>query len=101
MSQHKDVKKLLESLSPDQQAVAKTIAILKLENKELARQVEALKKDHQDLYKVMLVVLDACEDRELRIHETQFLRFREEYRIEREFDKGTKEVVLKLLTLKD
>ena len=57
------------------------------------------KRNH--FYAIMVVLLHASETRELRIHETQFLRFEAEYRIESKFDHETRERVLRLLTLKD
>jgi len=94
-------KKLMNLLSPDQLGVAKTLTLNKMELEHLRQAVAALSKAHDDLYKVMLVILHAQPERELRIHETQFLRFKEEYRIDRTFDEETKEVVLKLKTLTD
>ncbi len=99
-----DVKKLLEKLSPDQRAVAETLAGYKVQCAMLTAQNEALKKDHADLYKIMVVLLDAnrCAGMpEMRIHESQFLRFNESYRIDRRFDAETKEVVLKLMYVTD
>ena len=94
-------KKLIKQLSPDQLGVAKTLTLNKIELEHLRKAIAALQAQHDDLYKVMLVILHVQQDRELRIHESQFLKFKEEYRIDRTFDKFTKEVVLKLKTLTD
>ncbi len=101
MPTKKDIKNLLSQLSPDQLGVAKTLTLNKIELEHLRQAVAALQSQNDDLYTVMLVILHAQPDQELRIHETQFLRFKEEYRIERTCDRETKEVVLKLKTLGD
>ena len=96
-----EAKKLMKQLTPAQLGVAKTLTLNKLELEHLRRAVAVLQEQYDSLYKIMLVVLDAQPDRELRIHETQFLRFKEEYRIDRTFGEESKEVVLKLKTLTD
>lgn len=93
--------KLMKLLTPDQLGVAKTLTLNKIELEHLRQAVAALQKQNDDLYKVMLVILAHEANGELRIHETQFLRFKEEYRIDRTFDEETKEVVLRLKTLTD
>lgn len=95
------IRHILGQMTPDQIGVAKTLATLKIENKTLRRQNEILQADYGRIYAVMLTILDACDEKELRVHESQFQRFKEEYRIDQRFDEETKEVVLKLLTLKD
>jgi hypothetical protein len=96
-----DVKKLLRMLTPDQQAFAKSVATMKLENDTLRAQLAQLKPEYDELWKVMIVVLHAQPDKALRIHKSQFLRFKEEYRVDRTYDKETGEVVLRLLTVHD
>lgn len=96
-----EVKELLKSLAPEQRAVAENIARLQIENRMLQRQAKVLRDAYDDLYKVMIVILDCCHDKELRINDTQFMRFKEEYRIDRTHDELTHEVVLRLRTLRD
>jgi hypothetical protein len=95
------IQNLLNQLTPDQQTIARDYARLKLENKHLKRAYEIAEIERRELYAIMVVLLHASETRELRIHETQFLRFEAEYRIESKFDHETRERVLRLLTLKD
>lgn len=96
---------VLAKLAPDQQAFARHVAEQQVQNRLLVRQIADMKAQYDDLWKVMIVVLDACGiapgGKELRIHESQFLRFKEEYRIDRTFDASTREVVIKLLTVFD
>ena len=96
-----NIKDLLDRLTPQQQAFAKATAQTNLQNKVLSKQLAEMKAQYDDLWKVVIVILDASPDKELRIHESQFLRFKEEYRIDKRLDNETKEVVLKLLTLLD
>ena len=95
------IQDLLKALTPDHQNFAKAVATMQLENKMLTTQIAGLKNQHEEIWKVMLVILDVQPDRELRIHESQFLRFKEEYRIDRTWDKETKEIVMRLLTVFD
>ena len=95
------IQDLLKALTPDQQNFAKAVATMQLENKMLTTQIAGLKEQHEEIWKVMLVILDVQPDRELRIHESQFLRFKEEYRIDRTWDEKTKEIVMRLLTVFD
>jgi len=88
-------------LTPDQQNFAKAVATMRIENKTLHRQLADLKDAYDNLWKIMTVILHAQPTKTLRIHESQFLRFKEEYRIDRTFDEKTKEVVVKLLALTD
>jgi hypothetical protein len=81
--------------------VAKTIAALRVENRMLGERVSKIQQEYDELWKIMVTVVDACEDRELRLHKTHFLRFREEYRLERRWDEEAQEVVLKLKTITD
>lgn len=101
MTTEKQVEQLLRQLTPDQQHFTKAVAAMQLENKMLTQQLIELKEQHGHLWKVMLVILDVQPGKELRVHESQFLRFKEEYRIDRSWDKKSKEVVLKLLTVLD
>ena len=74
---------------------------MKFENKYLTQQTSELSKAYDELWKVMIVILHAQPRNELRIHESQFLRFKSEYRIDRTWDGEKKEVVLRLLTVHD
>jgi hypothetical protein len=98
------VQKLLESLSKDEQNFAKAVATMKVENKVLHRQLADLKAQHDDLWKILVVLLHRGKDAgidEVRIHRSQFLRFKEEYRIDKQVDEEHDEVVVRLLTLRD
>ena len=101
MPTDEQVKNLMNSLAPDQQAFAQHIAEVQLQNKLYAQQLADLQRAYDDLWKPMICILHAQPGRELRIHETQFLRFKHEYRIDRTFDKDKREVVLRLLTVHD
>lgn len=101
MSNDDKVKNLLNTLTPDQQGFVQAITEMKVQNKVYERQLAELSNAYDELWKVMIVLLHTWPGEEMRIHETQFLRFEEEYRIDRTFDKDTKEVVLRLLTVGD
>lgn len=97
----KHVKGMIETLSPEQRGVVEAAVRLRVENRQLRAQVDALKQQHDDLWKILTVILSIAEGNELRIHRSQFLRFKEEYRIDRSFDDDANEYVFKLKTLKD
>ena len=101
MTADKQIQDLLKTLTPDQQNFAKAVTLMRIENKTLTQQLVELKKQHDDLWKVMIVLLDVQPGKELRIHESQFKRFKEEYRIDRTWDEETKEIVMRLLTVFD
>jgi pyruvate/2-oxoacid:ferredoxin oxidoreductase beta subunit len=101
MNKKEQIKKILSQFTPDQRAIAETIAGLKIENKALQESLAKLKSAYDPLYKFMLVLLDAVPGKEYRVHETQFKRFKEEYRITSRYDKETKEMVFELKTLRD
>lgn len=67
-----------------------------VESKFLREQIRALREEYDELWKIIIVILDAMEGKEMRIHNSQFLRFKEEYRIDREFDSESDEVILRL-----
>ena len=101
MTADKQIQDLLKTLTPDQQNFAKAVTLMRIENKTLTQQLVELKKQHDDLWKVMIVLLDVQPEKELRIHESQFKRFKEEYRIDRTWDEEAKEIVMRLLTVFD
>lgn len=101
MTHNNQIEKLLRQLTPDQQNFAKAVATMQLENKMLTTSLADLKEQHDHLWRIMLVILNVQPGKELRIHESQFLRFKEEYRIDRTFDKETDEVVVRLMTVFD
>jgi len=101
MKTQDEIKKLLSTLSPDQQAFAKAVTLMRIEHATMTQQLADIKPFYDDLYKIMLVILHAQPSRELRIHDSQFLRFKEEYRIDRMYDKEKSEVVIRLLTVHD
>lgn len=96
-----EVKQLLSMFQPDERAFAEEFARTRIENRMLQHQATVLRKDYDELYKVLVVILDVAYDKELRVNKTQFKRFKEEYRIDRSFDEKTQEVVLRLKTLRD
>ena len=101
---HADAQRFLDKLTPDQRAVAETIATLRVENKMLQAQVTNLKEDHGELFRVMLVILAELKETTgdpMRIHNTQFLKLEDSWRIQRSYDESTEEVVLELKTIKD
>lgn len=95
------VKRDLSRFTPDQQHVLEAAASMKLENKVMRNQLAELNKAYEDLWAVMILVIDLYPDKTMRIHPSQFKRFKEEYRIDRYVDEETGEVVLKLLTVHD
>lgn len=96
-----EVKEMLKLLAPEQRAIVENIAQMRIENRMLQRQAKVLRDAYDDLYKIMIVLLDVCPDKELRVNDTQFKRFKEEYRIDRTYDELTHEVILSLKTLRD
>lgn len=101
MNAEEEVQKLLKTLSTDERAFAEEFARTRIENRMLQRQAQVLRKDYDELYKVLVVILDVAYDSELRVHKSQFKRFKEEYRIDRSFDEKTQEMVLHLKTVGD
>ena len=101
MATEYEVKQLIDQLSPDQLGVARALSGLRIENKMLGEALATTRHDYDNLFKVMLVILDAHPDKEMRIHTSQFMRLNEEWRIDTFEDKATQEVVLRLRTLKD
>ena len=99
-----EAQRFIEQLTPDQQAIAETLATLRVENRMFKEQVRRLSEDHKELFKVMLVILAELREttgEPLRIQDSQFLRLEESWRIDRSYDLGTGEVVLELKTIRD
>ena len=99
-----DIKKLMDKLTPEQRGVAQALAQYKVESGMLKAQNKALIKEHKDLFKIMIVLLQYYKEQgqdDIRIHESQFLRLTDEYRIDRSFDEERREVVLKLVHIRD
>ncbi len=95
------VKNVLNSLTADQRGFVQAVTEMKVQNKVYERQLVELKRAYDELWKVWIVLLHAQPGNVLRIHESQFLSFNEEYRVDRTFDKEKREVVLRLLTVHD
>ena len=99
MKSKETVKKILANLTPEQRGLAESIATLKAENKLYYQQLSDLKEQHADLWKLIITILAMLPKKELRFHKSQFLRFKEEYRVLQTFEGD--EVVLTLKTLTD
>ena len=97
------LKEVLKLFAPEERQFAENFAQTRIENKMLHHSGQVLRREYDQLYRILVVILDSLQedDKELRIHKTQFLRFNEEYRIDRSFDQKTDEMVFKLLALRD
>jgi len=85
--------------TPEEQGVLQAIAQLRVEHRVLTESFAHLRAAYDSLYAVMITLLDAQPDHELRIHQSQFLRFKREYRIDQKVE--GEEIVLRLLTITD
>ena len=88
--------------APTEIAVAKAVAAIKAENALLKRDLQILRGEYDQLYRVLVVLLHQGKEHgfeELSIHRSQFLRFEEEYRIERKWDAVNEEMVFRLKML--
>lgn len=101
MKTEQEIKALLKKLTPEQRGIAQTITGLQIENRQLQNDLAQLKGAYDPLYKVMLAICHAMPKKEYRVHKSQFLRFRHEYRIDSFFDEKTQEMVFRLLTISD
>jgi tRNA-dihydrouridine synthase len=101
MHKREQIQKMLSRLSPDQQAIARDYARMKLENANLIQALKETKEAYESIYKPFITIIHAYPDHVCRIHESQFLRFKDEYRIESRFDEETREMVYTLKTLTD
>jgi hypothetical protein len=97
-----DVESAVAKLSPEQRAIMDTLKQLIAEAENFSMQLRVLKKDYDDLYRVFIVILSKLKEQgvdEYRIHKSQFKRFNTMYRIDRDYDPETGEVIFRLLTL--
>jgi hypothetical protein len=101
MVKKEQIQKILSRLSPSQQAIMEDYARLKVENVNYIRAFKEANEAYESIFKPFLVIVHASEGQELRIHKSQFLRFKHEYRIDSRFDGETNEMVFSLKTLKD
>lgn len=97
--QKKVISSTLAQFSPQERGVLEEIARLRVEHKIYEKQLVDLKAAYDSLYTAMITILHAMPDKEIRLHKSQFLRFKAEYRIDQKAEGD--EVVLKLLTLTD
>lgn len=95
------VQDMLSQMSADQQAIAQTLALNKIEIEQLSNRCAVLQRDYDELWKIVIVVLNQCDDRELRIHDSHLMAFKDEYRVESRHDDESGELVLKLKALSD
>ena len=95
------IKEIARVCSPGEMAFAEAFARTRISEQLLSHNLDTLKTDYDALFKTMIVLLDASETKELRIHASQFKRFNEEYRLERAWDEETEEVVFRLKTISD
>jgi hypothetical protein len=101
MTTRDEIENRLKQFTPEQQHFAKAFATMKLENKMLREGLAKANEAYESIFKPFLVIVHASEGKELRIHKSQFLRFKDEYRIDSRFDEETEEMVFSLKTLKD
>lgn len=94
-----ELNQVLSKFTPEEQGMFKAVSTMKVENRVMKQQLAELKAAYDTLYATMITLLHAMPERELRLHQSQFLRFKAEYRIDQKLD--GEEVVLKLLTLTD
>jgi hypothetical protein len=83
------------------QAALKTMNMMKAKLSQLTHEYEMAQARERNLFRVLLCILDVCEDKELIIHRDEFIKLENEWRIEQWFDNKTQEFHLKLRTLKD
>jgi hypothetical protein len=95
------IKGLLDELTPEKKAIAKSFIEQKVQIAMLQQQVKTISVLYDDLFKLFIVILDFMPDQELRIHESQFLRFKEEYRIDFERNPLTEEHIYRLAVKKE
>jgi len=98
-SYSKEAQQTFANLSAEDQGVLQAVAQLRVENRVMSQNFAQLRQAYDSLYAVMITLLHTQPDRELRIHKSQFLRFKKEYRIDQKAE--GEEIVLRLLTVTD
>jgi uncharacterized protein (DUF3084 family) len=91
----------LSKLRPDQVAAVKLVGQLKMENLQLQRDLMRLKQQYDPLYQVMTAIAHASPGHEYVIHQSQFLRFKDEYRLKVWVGEADESLHIKLLTIHD
>ena len=102
MSAKDSVKRALELLSPEGRTAFEAVKELRGQVDEITWKAQVVQRDYDDMHRILVVILHALKEQgaeEYRIHESQFQRVRDTYRIERRVDAGTKEVVLSLVDM--
>lgn len=94
-----EVQQILSKFTPEEQGALQAMAQLRVEHKLYQKQLVELKGAYDSLYAVMITLLHAQPEKELRIHRSQFLRFKHEYRIDQKVE--GEEIVLRLKTFTD
>jgi hypothetical protein len=94
-----DIKKALSRFTPEEQGSLQAMATMRVEHGVMQKQLAELKGAYDSLYAVMVTLLDAMPDKEIRLHASQLLRFKAEYRVDQK--REGEEFVLRLLTLND
>lgn len=95
----RDIEEAQRLLGPEKSSIAQSIATLRIEKRALETQLAVLRRDHRDLWRILVVMLAQLKEEgvdELRIHDTQFKRIEDAYRISNEYDKEAHEYVIKL-----
>jgi len=93
------MQKALAQFTPEEQGALQAMATMRVEHGVMRKQLAELKSAYDSLYSVMVTLLDAMPNREIRLHASQMLRFKAEYRIDQKIE--NEEIVLRLLTLTD
>lgn len=83
------------------QAALRTMQMMKGKLEQLTREYEQCAARERNLFRILLCILEVCEDKELIIHESEFIKLENEWRIKQWHDPATGEYHLKLQTLKD
>lgn len=97
----REAKEILAKLNPDQRNFARAVAEMRVENKTLRGQIAAIKQAYDELWVVLISLLNRTEGKEIRLSEEELMQFKHEYRIEQKFSEEEKMLVLKLKTLTD
>lgn len=103
-NKEEQIKEMLERFTPEQQEVFKGVAGMRLELATLQKQFVDLNKAYDQLWSILITITHAQPGQEIRIHESQFLRFRNEYRLDLKVEPSAvegNEFVIKLLSLTD